>query len=162
VREKVSRLLREGLKRWHYNKNKEDKMSKKICILLFVISLFLFSCTGQKGPNMKEGMWEVTVRMEVPGMPVQMSPQTYTQCMTQKEVVPQPGEPNQNCKIVKQDIKGDTVSWRVECKTNQGTAVSDGSITYKGDTMEGIITMTQGDMKATQRLSGRWIGTCEK
>ena len=136
-------------------------MSKKICILLFVISLFLFSCTVQKGPNMKEGLWEVTIRMEVPGMPVQMPPQTYTQCLTQKEAVPKREEPNQNCKIVKQDIKGDTVSWVVECETREGTAVSDGSITYKGDTMEGIITMKQGDMKATQRLSGRWIGKCE-
>jgi hypothetical protein len=137
-------------------------MSKRICILLFVISLFLFSCSLQKGPNMKEGLWEVTMRMEVPGMPVQMSPQTYTQCLTQKEIVPQPKEPTQECKIVKQDTKGDTVSWVVECKTNEGTAVSDGSITYKGDTFEGVIQMTQGDMKATQRLSGRWVGKCKE
>jgi hypothetical protein len=146
----------------HHYKNKEDKMSKKICILLFIISLFFFSCSVQKGPNMKEGMWEVTMRMEVPGMPVQMSPQTYTQCMTQKEAVPQREEPGQGCKIVKQDIKGDTVSWVVECKTNEGTAVSDGRITYKGDTFEGVIQMTQGSMKVTQQLSGRWIGTCKE
>jgi hypothetical protein len=139
-------------------------MGKKIAILVFVISLFLFSCSLQKGPNMKEGLWEITMRMEVPGMPVQMSPQTYTQCLTQKEAVPQPrqGEPGQGCTIVNKDIKGDTVSWRVECKTNEGTAVSDGRITYKGDTFEGVIQMTQGDMKATQQLSGRWIGKCDK
>jgi hypothetical protein len=111
---------------------------------------------------MKEGLWEVTIRMEVPGMPVQMSPQTYTQCLTQKEVVPQREEPAQGCKTVKQEIKGDTVSWVVECKTNEGTAVSDGRITYKGDTFAGVIQMTQGGMKATQQLSGRWIGKCEK
>jgi hypothetical protein len=146
----------------HNYKNKEDKMSKKICILLFVISLFLFSCSAQKGPNMKEGMWEVTIRMEVPGMPVQMSPQTYTQCLTKREALPQRRESDQNCKIVKQDIKGDTVSWVVECKTSEGTAVSDGRLTYKGDTFEGVIQMTQGSMKATQRLSGRWIGKCNE
>jgi len=137
-------------------------MSKKISILLFVVSIFLFSCNIQQGPNMKEGLWEITMLMEVPGMPVQMSPQTYTQCLTQKEAVPQREEPSQGCKIVKQDIKGDTVSWVVECKTSEGTAVSDGRITYKGDTFEGVIQMTQGDMKATQRLSGRWIGKCEE
>lgn len=137
-------------------------MSKKICILLFVISLFLFSCGVQKGPNLKEGLWEITMRMEVPGMPVQMPPQTYTQCLTQKEAVPQREEPAQGCKIVKKDIKGDTVSWVVECKTNEGTAVSDGNITYKGDTFEGIIKMKQRGMEVTQRLSGRWIGNCEK
>jgi hypothetical protein len=139
-------------------------MGKKIGILFFLVSIFLFSCTAQKGPNMKEGLWEITMRMEVPGMPVQMSPQTYTQCLTQKEAVPQPrqGEPDQGCTIVNKDIKGDTVSWRVECKTGEGTALSDGRITYKGDTFEGVIQMTQGSMKATQRLSGRWIGKCEK
>jgi Protein of unknown function (DUF3617) len=137
-------------------------MSKKICILLFVVSLFLFSCTVQKGPNMKEGLWEITMQMEVPGMPVQMSPQTYTQCLTQKEAVPQREAPDQNCKIAKQDITGDTVSWRVECKTSEGTAVSDGRITYKGDTFAGVITMKQKGMEVTQRLSGRWIGKCEK
>jgi hypothetical protein len=139
-------------------------MSKKICMLVFVISLFLFSCGVQKGPNMKEGLWEMTVKMDIPGMPVQMAPQTHTQCLTQKEAVPQPRqkEPGQECKVVTQDVKGDTVSWRVECKTKEGTAVSNGTITYKGDTMEGIITMTQGSMKATQYLSGRWIGECKK
>ncbi len=137
-------------------------MSTKISILVFVMAMLLFSCTAQKGPNMKEGMWEITMRMEVPGMPVQMSPRTYTQCLTSKEAVPQQGEPNQGCKIIKQDIKGDTVTWAVECKTSEGTAVSDGRITYKGDTFEGVINMTQKDMKATQRLSGRWIGKCEK
>jgi hypothetical protein len=137
-------------------------MSKRICILLFVISLFLFSCSLQKGPNMKEGLWEVTIRMEVPGVPVQMAPQTYTQCLTQKEVVPRREKPGQGCKIVKQDIKGDTVSWVVECKTSEGTAVSDGRVTYKGDTFAGVIQMKQGDMKATQRLSGRWIGQCKE
>jgi hypothetical protein len=136
-------------------------MSKKILILLFVVSISLFSCTVQKGPNMKEGLWELTMRMEVPGMPVQIAPQTYTQCLTQKKAVPQPRESAQECKVVKQNIQGDTVSWRVECQTNEGTAVSDGRITYKGDTMEGIITMTQGNMKATQRLSGKWIGACK-
>jgi hypothetical protein len=137
-------------------------MSRKICILLFVTSIVLFSCSAQKGPNMKEGLWKITTRMEVPGMPVQMAHQTYSQCLTQKEVVPQPEESAEEFKIVKQDIKDDTASWVVECKTNKGTAVSDEKITYKGDTFAGVIQMTQGNMKATQRLSGRWMGKCEK
>ena len=139
-------------------------MNKMICIVLFLISLLLFSCTVQKGPNMKEGLWEITVKMDIPGMPVQMPPRTSTQCLTPKEAVPQPqqGEANQECKEVKQDIKGDTVSWSVECKTKEGIAVSEGTITYKGDTFEGVITMKQRDMKAIQHLSGRWIGQCKK
>jgi hypothetical protein len=138
-------------------------MNKKICVVFFLISLFLFSCSVQKGPNMKQGLWEITVKMDIPGMPVQMASQTYGQCLTPKEAVPQPQQKEaQECKIVKQDVKGDTVSWSVECKTKEVTAVSDGTITYKGDTFEGVITMTQGSMKVTQNLSGRWIGECKK
>ena len=137
-------------------------MNKMICIVLFLISLLLFSCTVQKGPNMKEGLWEITVKMDIPGMPVQMPPRTSTQCLTPKEAVPKPKEENNTCEIVKKDIKGDTVSWSVECKTKEGIAVSDGTITYKGEAFEGVITMKQRDMKAIQHLSGRWIGQCKK
>lgn len=137
-------------------------MNKKVFILLFVISTVLISCTVQTGPNMKEGKWEVTIRMEVPGMPVQIAPQTYTQCLTKKEAIPRGQTPDQNCKITKQDITGDAVSWRMECQTSEGPAVSDGRLTYKGDTFAGIITMKHKGMEVTQRLSGKWIGKCKE
>ena len=85
----------------------------RLCILTFIISFILFSCSDQKGQNIKEGVWEVTIRMNVPEMSAQMSPWTYTQCLTPKEAVPQPqqGQPRKKCKVVKQDVKGGMVSW---------------------------------------------------
>jgi len=102
--------------------------------------------------------------MNVPGMPAQMSPWTYKQCLTPKEAVPQPqqGEQPKECRVVKKNVKGGTVSWVAECNTTEGTLVSNGRITYKGDTFEGVIQMKKGGMKVTQNLSGRWIGPCNK
>lgn len=142
-------------------------MAKKVFISLFVIFIFLFSGIAcEKGPNMKEGLWEITISMEIPDMPMQMPSQTYTQCITKKNIVPQREETNQECKTIKHDVKGDTVSWIIECKTSEGTTVSNGNVTYKGDMFDGIVKVSilggkGGDMEMTQKMSGKWIGQCK-
>ncbi len=136
-------------------------MVKKSCILLIVVSLVLFSGIAiAGGPNMKEGLWEITMQMDIPVMPMKMPPQTYTHCLTKKDMVPQKEEPNQECKIIKHDVKGDTVTWVIECKTPEGTAVSNGRVTYRGTNFEGVIKVKHAGMEITQQIKGRWIGQC--
>ncbi len=130
-------------------------------VLVIIFCVWCFACSPA-GPKMKEGLWEITVRTEMPGLPMQMGPQSYTQCLTKKNAVPQQEDPREECKIVKQKVKGDTVFWSVECKTDEGVVTSEGSVTYKGDTMEGIITMKHKEVVITQHLSGRWIGECRE
>jgi hypothetical protein len=132
-----------------------------IGLLAVFVSIVLFAC-APAGPNMKEGLWEITTKMEIPGMPMQFPPQTHTQCLTQTDLVPTSVEPDQDCKVVKKDIKGDTVTWVMKCKTSEGTAVLNGRITYQGETFEGVVKVEQGDTEITQTMSGRWIGTCEE
>lgn len=140
-------------------------MRKNLGILVFAISVFLLSGNALAGPNIKEGLWEMTMTMDIPGMSMQMPPQTYTHCITKNDMVPQKKEPNQECKVLKTDVKGDTVSWVIECKTSEGTSVSNGRITYKGDTFDGVIKMSipegrRGSMEVTQKMKGKWIGQC--
>jgi len=124
--------------------------------------MFLFSGIAfAEDPNMKEGLWEITMTMEMPGMPVQMPPQTHTQCITKKNMVPQKEDPNQECKMIKHDIKGDTVTWVVECETPEGKALMNGRVTYKGNTFDGTVKITQAGMDMTQKMKGKWIGECE-
>lgn len=136
-------------------------MIKKACFVSIFVFLFLFLSNISMANNMKEGLWEITMQMEIPGMPMQMPPQTYTHCITKNNMVPQREEPDQECKMIKRDIKGDTVTWVMECKTSEGTAVFNGKVTYKGDSFEGIIKMKQSGMEITQNLKGKWIGKCK-
>jgi len=137
-------------------------MSKKSCILVVVVSLFIFSSIALAGgPNMKEGLWEITTKMEIPGMPMQMPPQTYTQCITKKNMVPQKEEPNQECKMIKHDSKGDTVTWVVVCRTPEGKSHMNGRVTYKGTSFDGTVKITQAGMDMTQKMKGRWTGECK-
>ena len=141
-------------------------------IALVVVSLLIASLAacggGQSGPSMKEGLWEISIKMDMPGMPVQMPPQTYRQCLTHKDMVPktqeQPGQTN--CREVKREVKGDTVSWVIECKAEEGTVTSTGTMTYKGDILEGIVKVrmpdgSKGTMEMTQHMNGKWVGACK-
>lgn len=136
------------------------KKREIIGLLMVLVLVVCFAC-APPGPNMKEGLWEITTKMEMTGMPMQFPPQTHTQCLTGTDLVPQKIEEGQNCKVVKQDIKGDTVTWVMECESSEGTAVFNGHVTYQGETFEGVITMKQGDTEITMTQSGKWIGNCE-
>ncbi|MGQ9638654.1 MAG: DUF3617 domain-containing protein [Thermodesulfobacteriota bacterium] len=113
-------------------------MFKKIAGLIAVLVCFVWlSCNTEAGPNMKEGLWEITMTMEIPGMPMKMPPRTWTQCLTKKNCVPQ--EEDKDCKVIKSEVKGDVFTWVIECKTREGTTTGNGRTVYKGDTFEGVI-----------------------
>ncbi|MDX9709788.1 MAG: hypothetical protein RBT64_09555 [Trichloromonas sp.] len=38
--------------------------------------------------DMQDGQWEITTRVEMPGIPVQIPPMTVSQCITQKDLIP--------------------------------------------------------------------------
>lgn len=137
-------------------------MIKKVFFVSISAFLFLFLSGISMAQNMKEGLWEITVGMEMPGMPVKMAPPTYTQCMTNKDMVPRKQESGQECKMVKNEVKGDTVSWVMECKTKEGMTTSNGRLTYKGTQFEGVVKMSTAGMEITQNIKGRWIGQCKE
>ena len=135
-------------------------MIKKVFFVLVLASLFLFlNDEISIAQNMKEGLWEITMTMEMPGMPMKMPPRTWTQCLTKKNCVPQE---DKDCKVIKSEVKGDVFTWVVECKTREGTTTANGRTVYKGDTFEGVVKVKQGGMEITQNLKGKWIGKCPK
>ncbi len=112
--------------------------------------------------DIKEGLWEITTTMEATGkLPIKMPSQTTTQCITKDNAVPQKVEPNQDCKFKKSEIKGNTVSWIVECKNPEGPVTTEGTVTYKGTTFDGMIKTKQKDMIFTMTMKGKWLGECK-
>jgi uncharacterized protein DUF3617 len=115
-------------------------------------------------PNMQEGNWEVTTKMEMEGMPFQMPPMKHNQCMTRQDVVPS-AKKDQSCVVKDQKVSGDTVTWRVTCKDRDGTTEGDGKVTYAGKTYAGAMNMKVTDKrgKATSvryQMQGRHTGPC--
>lgn len=126
-------------------------------ILLTAISISF----AASGPNMKEGLWEITTKTKIPGM--EMPPMKHTQCITKNDLVPQSSQPGQECKITETKVIGNTVTWTMQCKTQGEEMKGTGKITYSGDSFEGtiIISMPQANMKITTHISGKRIGDCK-
>lgn len=126
-------------------------------ILLTAISITF----AASGPNMKEGLWEITTKTKMPGM--EMPPMKHTQCITKNDLVPQSSQPGQECKITETKVIGNTVTWTMQCKTQGGEMKGTGKITYSGDSFEGtmIMSMPQANMKITTHISGKRIGDCK-
>ncbi|HBA54849.1 MAG TPA: hypothetical protein DCZ04_10485 [Syntrophorhabdus aromaticivorans] len=144
-------------------------MKRAVVIVLAVVcGVWVMGCS--KGPNLKDGLWEITTRVEMQGMPIPfaMPEQKITQCITKKDAVPQKAEKNQDCKMVSTKISGDTVTWTMECRTQDGVKTdSRGTATYKGDTFDGttnvIVTPPgQNTITMTQSMTGRRIGECKE
>lgn len=130
-----------------------------LIILAILFSTVSISIAGS-GPNMKDGLWEITTKVEMAGMPMQMPAITHTQCITKENAVPDSSQPDQKCKIIENNIAGDTVTWKMECDTPDGQATATGEITYMGETFEGEMKMNMQGMEMLHKMNGKWIGEC--
>ncbi len=140
---------------------------RRLCLILLMTVSTLFPGSivrsiADSGPNMKDGLWEITIEMEMQGMPMKMPPMTHTQCITRKNAVPSASQPGQECKMTENHINGDTVTWQMECDTPEGSAKAAGKITYAGDTFKGEIKMKMQGMEMLQHLDGKWVGECSQ
>ena len=114
-------------------------------------------------------MWEVKGEMKLEGLPFPMPPVpvNYTQCLTKKDMIPQKKEKNQDCKMISNEMVGDTVTWVMQCKDKNGVADSTGKITYKGNSFDGTVHTVMKDAKggakseSTLQMSGKRTGDCK-
>jgi len=137
-------------------------MYKKIFRLVSV-AFFIFSGLAIAGPNVKEGLWEMTVKMELPSISMMLPPVVKTECLSKDKLIPKTGkvENCQECKISNVDIQGNTVKWHEECDSPEGKVIVDGEIVYNGDSYSGVIKIKQGNMDIINRISGKRIGPCK-
>lgn len=138
---------------------RKQSFASVIVGIISILTCVSFSSAGST-PNLKEGQWEITSKVEMPGMPMNLPPSTHTQCITNENLVPRGAQEGGECKIADTKVKGDTVTWTMECDTPEGKTRATGEITYKGDTFKGTIKMRMQGMEMTHHLSGRRVGNC--
>lgn len=151
---------------------------KYLAIVALVSSLALVGCDKKKeaatpveqapaptaslpSVNLHDGEWEITMKVEMPGMPAAaMKPHTIKTCLTKANYVPETNQEKSDCKMENQKIDGNTVSWTMACKDTAGK----GTVTYSGDSMEGLMessTKVEGrEINTKMAMSGKRIGPC--
>ncbi len=141
-------------------------MDKKILTVIGGVALVfaLAACSGG-GPDLEDGMWEITTEVNMPDMPMKIPPMVYRHCLSREDIIPKQGPADQEiCTYSTPKTKGNTVSWSVECQSPGGKTRHEGEITYRGTSFDGSIIMSMTgavDMSGTNHISGRRIGDCQ-
>ena len=137
----------------------------KIYKLVFALIVCSLSTLAFAASPAKPGKWEMTMQMEMTGMPMKMPANTVTYCLTKEEAEnPEKLAPesrkNSDCKRTDLTINGNTVSWKVTCEKSKATG--EGKITYSGDTFDGTMHMTMQQGEVNVKYSGKYLGACDK
>jgi hypothetical protein len=118
----------------------------------------------------RDGLWDVKMEMEMPGMPAAMPPMTSQQCITpadakdpQKAMPPQGrggrGGPS-DCQVSDYKVEGNKVSWSMKCEGAQ-PMTGTGEFVYTTDAYTGTIKMEMaGRGNVTMKYTGKRIGDC--
>jgi len=138
---------------------------RSISISMLVLGLVaVVTITAQQG-LMRPGRWQNTVQMQMPGMPMQMPPQTTTRCVTAEQLARDPnswipsGPDGSACKISDQKVVGNKVTWKVAC-TGQMAMTGDGELTFMEDSYEGTLMASTAMGGMTMKLSGKRLMDC--
>lgn len=138
----------------------------KKTLIIFVVFLSMLWAAGAFA-ELKEGLWEITSQVEMKGMKQSMSPTTFRQCITKNDAVPKNKDKNYECKTIKQNVSGNTVSYTIECKGKEGTMQTSGTSTYTDTFMNGASTTNfkmkgQPEMTMSNKIKGKYLGVCPK
>ena len=105
-------------------------------------------------------LWETTSQMAMPGMPMQMAPQTQKVCSAKTWTKPPPGG-DKSCVTSDYKMVGNKATWKMQCSGQmpmQGT----GELTFEGaDAYTGAIQATAQGTNMTIKLAGKKVGTCD-
>ncbi len=139
--------------------------------LQFVLALLLFAmmesvAAEMEVPDVKEGMWEITSQMEMPGMPMAVPSVISKQCYTKQSMKPENILRNNHCTMQKMDLRDNSVSWQMRCQQQGMQMTGTGNIDYQHTSFSGNFNMkmsgaNQPAMQMNTRLKGRYIGPCQ-
>ncbi len=139
--------------------NTRNRSTSRACagiVLAFALAASL--------PAMAQGrddLWEVSTKMEMPGMPMAMPAQTNRVCVGKnrkdEELVPKQGD----CRMVESKRVGNKFTYKMDCTGSEPTTV-DGTITFGNNVYDGQMRMTMKQTKDTMDMTftGKRVGDC--
>jgi hypothetical protein len=143
-----------------------------LMVMLLAVGLLGLHATAADMKEMPPGLWQITSKMDIPGMPPEMAAKmangmTVTQCIQpggakwNEQRTPMMPRGEGKCDPVQPKIDGNTVTWSMKCA--DGTS-GDGKLTHNGKDaykMKMNFNSPRGSM--TMNMEGKKIAdNCEK
>ncbi len=133
-----------------------------VCVAAVTIAVSALAGAQTPKSPQKPGKWQIKMEMDIPGMPMKMPPVTMEHCVTEEDLAdPQkavPSDPKSKCNVGEYKVKGNTVSWTVDCPQQKMTGA--GEITYTDTTFDGHMKMKVAAQEMSTKYSGKYLGAC--
>ena len=132
---------------------------KKIAVV--VLSALLIPAAGFAGETMREGYWELTTTMEMPGLPMMVPPTKVKHCYTKEDVKDQKKtiSTDKNCTVTDLKQSGNKVTWKMTC-TGENSGVFTGETVYKSDAYDSTMKMQTQGQTMNMKVKGKRLGNC--
>ena len=118
-------------------------------------------------PDIEEGLWEVSTESSVVGMPMEIPTMTVEECFTKESMNPEKLMQQSGCQMNNLDIQATQASWDVSCQQEGMTMQGNGSLKFQKKSFSGVFNLRMsgspsGDMNMKTKLTGRYLGVCNK
>ena len=141
-----------------------------VCVMLvaaFMAHAQFPSMGAQRNPTFKPGgpddLWDVTMKMEIAGMPMQMPEQTTQVCTKKGQKESNLVPANDQCTITDVKTSGNRTTYAMACKGDPPMS-GNGEITSTGNSYSGRMTIRSTkrgeEMTMTQTFTGKRVGDC--
>lgn len=120
-------------------------------------------------PIAQEGLWEITTKTTMPGMPMQMPAHTMQHCFSKEDfakgdkTVPQQSE--QKCEMVDKRMSGNKFSYKMVCSGRQKMTIT-GEVIYSKtsyqSTAQTEMMLNGQPMRMNAESSARRLGDCTR
>lgn len=138
-------------------------MPYKILPMVFLLISNNISATPDN-PDIKAGLWEIGILMEIPDMPGQTPRIAQKECITAENLLPKLQQQTGECTITASNIIGNTATWSMSCPIEGGVILGDGELHYQSEVFEGTVTLQlqghQAILPMTSKLDGHYLGPC--
>src|SRR5262245_558614 len=133
---------------------------------LWVAVSFAISAAAFAQEPRRDGRWEMTVTIELAGMPQALPPTTVTQCITKEQAAdpekslfqpPQQGGPQNDCKVSDYKTTANKVTYTMKCTTPQ-EVTGEAEIAYGQNTMDAVMKLTTSASGKTMAMTMKMAG----
>ena len=133
-------------------------MKKIVISILFAVVL---PATSFAADTMRDGYWEMTSTMDMPGMPMQMPPTITKHCYTKEDVKDQKKTitTDKNCTVTDLKQSGNKVTWKMKC-TGKNAGDFSGETVFKTDAYDSTMQMESQGQTMNMKVKAKRLGAC--
>jgi len=130
------------------------------------VVLFILPATLMAG-EFQPGEWEFAVKYTISGMPANVPQQKFRQCMKDADSVPTVFLQAQSCDLLEFKQRHQTIQYKVNCFTDNGTLLNEGKLNFSADRLRGTSKSDLGDVAGRNsviryKFTGKYLGQCRQ